>query len=298
MSSPAPSRPTGSPSPTTGQRTHRYLRLALVVLVLALLTSVVIEIVRTGVVLPSISHYFYTPARNVFVGCLIAVSVALLTLSGRDTETVLLDVAAVFAPLIALVPTGYDDDPDALQPQCPKDADCLPASYLPDVHNGVITYAIIVAAVVAVAVTVRAAQRRPLRGTLIAGGTAVVVAALLLALAFAPGLSDGFPFNDALPISIHFAVTVAFFLSFAAVPVVHALAPSRDGGRPLAPWQRAIYLAVPALLVLDLVLLFALMEVWPWVTFWGEGVALTLFALFWLVQTIERWDQPDPPSLR
>lgn len=303
MSSPAapPTRhdARAASEPTTGQRTHRYLRLALVGLVLALLTSVVVEVVRTGVVLPSISHYFYTPARNVFVGCLVAVSLALLTLSGRDLEAVFLDIAAIFAPLIALVPTGYDDAPDAIALQCPKDAECLPAAYLPDVHNGVITYAIVMALVVATAVTLRVIEHRRIRTTLLVGAIGIHVAELLLVLAFVPGISRGFPFNDVLPISIHFAVTAAFFLAFAAVPLVNALRRHEESSeRPPAPWQRAVYLAVPVLLVLDLVLLFTLMTVWPWIVFWGEAVALLLFALFWLVQTIERWAEANPPSLR
>src|SRR5690606_12091570 len=59
--------PRHSSDSPTGQRTHRYLRLALVGLVLTLLIAVSVEIVRSGTVLPSISHYFYSPARNVFV---------------------------------------------------------------------------------------------------------------------------------------------------------------------------------------------------------------------------------------
>lgn len=285
------------PATTTGQRTHRYLRLALVLLVVALLTAVAVEIAATGTVLPSISHYFYTPARNAFVGCLVAVSLSLLALSGRDLETTLLDVAAVFAPLIALIPTGYDDDPDALRPQCPTDAECLPADYLPDVHNGVVTYAIVTGLVVATALIVRAVARLPLRSTLIAGGIGVAVAAVLLLLAFAPGLREGFPFNRLLPVSMHFAVTTAFFASFAAVPLVHALRRDAPPDETPAPWQRAIYLAVPALLVVDLVLLFALMQAVPGFVFWAEAVALLLFAVFWLVQTIQRWHEPNPPSL-
>lgn len=282
---------------TTGQRTHRYLRLALVLLVVTLLAAVAAEVIRTGEVLPSISHYFYTPARNVFVACLVAVSLALLALSGRDLETSLLDAAAIFAPLIALVPTGFDDDPDAMAPQCPPDAECLPAVYLPDVHNGVIVYAVAVTLVVATALTVRALQRQRLRGTLVTGALALAVAALLLALAFAPGISDGFPFNPALPLSVHFAVTGAFFLAFAAVPVVHALPRRSASASPVALWQRAIYIAVPLMIVLDLVLMLSLMTLWPHVVFWGELTALLLFALFWLTQTIQRWPEANPPSL-
>ena len=34
----------------------------------------------------------------------------------------------------------------------------------------------------------------------------------------------------------------------------------------------------------------------PWV-FLGEGVALVLFAVFWLLQTVELWNEPDPRLL-
>ena len=56
-------------------------------------------------VLPSVSAYYYSPARDVFVGALIAASLALFALSGRGPSRALLDAAALFAPLIALVPT-------------------------------------------------------------------------------------------------------------------------------------------------------------------------------------------------
>jgi hypothetical protein len=94
-------------SATTPHRTHRALRLSLAMVVLALFVGVAVEVVRSGgLVLPAISLYFYTPAQGVFVSALVAASLALVVLAGRDLETVFLDVAAVFAPLIALVPTS------------------------------------------------------------------------------------------------------------------------------------------------------------------------------------------------
>jgi hypothetical protein len=99
---------------TTSLRTHRYLRLSLVFVVFSLLVAVLIQTVVISwdpLVLgwnpqPSISHYALTSANGVFVGALIAASLALLALSGRDRATTLLDIAAMFAPLIAIVPTG------------------------------------------------------------------------------------------------------------------------------------------------------------------------------------------------
>lgn len=283
---------------TTGQRTHQYLRLALVALVVALFVGVFAQIAVDGEILPSISHYFYTPARNVFVGCLIAASLALIALSGRNSETVLLDVAAVFAPLIALVPTKYDDEIFTPVRECPAGAACLPAEYLPEVRNGVIVYAVMVALISLTALVVRVWTRRPVRGTLIAGGIGIATAAALLVLAFVPGVNESFPFNTALPISIHFAATIAFFGTFAAVPIVHAFGlPARTGEHAPNRWQRVVYVTIPVLLVIALVLTVVLMGPWPGVLFWGEFVALALFAVFWVVQTIQRWDAGDPQSI-
>ena len=65
---------------TSTQRTHRYLRLAIGGAVVIILISIALTVPAVGW-LASISDYFYTPARNAFVGALIATSLALLALS-------------------------------------------------------------------------------------------------------------------------------------------------------------------------------------------------------------------------
>ncbi len=297
-------------SATTTQRTHRYLRLSLVLVVAALLVGVLVETVVVSWqpltlgwnLLPSISHYFYTPARDVFVGALIAASVALLALSGRDRATTLLDISAVFAPLIAIVPTGIGDDSGLT---CPAPGDCLPAEYLDGVRTGVATYAIIVVAAVIASAIIRARsdRRRSTRGTLVVSVIAVVTALLVAALTFVPGLNEGFPFNLWPVPSIHFAVTLLFFGTFAAVPLLRAresLA-EEDEPRP-TDRQRTVYRWIGRLLVADLVLLaialvFAQVLADVPLVLIGEAAALILFAWFWWVQTFERWDDPDPPSI-
>lgn len=296
---------------TTTQRTHRYLRLSLVLVVAALLVSVLIQTVVVAWqpfelgwnLLPSISHYFYTPARDVFVGALIAASVALLALSGRDRATTLLDISAVFAPLIAIVPTGIGEDSGFT---CPASAECVPGEYLDGVRTGVATYAIAVVVASAV-IRARRGRRRSTRGTLVVSVIAVVTAVLVAALAFVPGLNDGFPFNLWPVPSIHFAVTLLFFGAFAAVPLLraHESTAEQDGPRPTAR-QRTVYRWIGWLLIADLVLLVVALVValvspqaladLPLVLI-GETAALILFAWFWGVQTFERWDDPDPPSI-
>ncbi len=154
---------------TSTQRTHRYLRLAIGGTVVVVFVAIAFAVPAAGW-LSSISDYFYTPARNAFVGALIAASLALLALSGRGAERTILDAAALFAPLIALVPTviGVDAIP-GLEVAC---APCVPAAFQPDVANGVATYLVVLAGVLALGVALsrhgrsrgRAPIARPRRG--------------------------------------------------------------------------------------------------------------------------------------
>jgi len=282
------------------RRTHNYLRLALAGMVGVVLVTVAVESIRRQELLPTISHYYYTPARNMLVAALITASIAMIALSGRNVESVLLDVAAPFAPLVALVPTHIaPGDIPGVVVDCV--ASCVPAHEVPGVVNGVITYLAGLVAVLAVGVLIWLRERAPTgteplprrRGVAIAlavglaVGIAVVVAALVEV--------DGEP---ALLRFVHFPAAGLFVLTFSAVPLVHVLA--RSGPRPPA-WERAVYLGVIAALAVALVLGVVALATpgiaWPAI-FWAEVLALVAFAVFWIVQTVQRWDESDPPSLR
>ncbi|MDF2555954.1 MAG: hypothetical protein K0R60_1849 [Microbacterium sp.] len=94
------------PAVSTSQRTYRYLRLTLAGAPIAIMLAVLFAIPDAGV-LPSVSHYFYSSARTVFSAALVTAAACLLALSGRGPQRVLLDVAALLAPLIAIIPTPY-----------------------------------------------------------------------------------------------------------------------------------------------------------------------------------------------
>jgi hypothetical protein len=54
----------------------------------------------------SISAYYYTPVHGIFIGALVAVGTCLICLRGNtDAEDILLNLAGMFAPVVALVPT-------------------------------------------------------------------------------------------------------------------------------------------------------------------------------------------------
>ncbi len=311
---------------TTGHRSHRYLRLSLAVMVLALFVGVGVQVLRSGLWLPSISHYFYTPAGGVFVASLVAASLALVVLAGRDLETVFLDIAAVFAPLIALVPTGISaglltritgrDDVE-LGP-CSPNENCVPLESMEAIYTGVITYTVVLACVVVLSLWIRrdtlrmlwrtradaavAGRAWALWSTFTAPVVAVLVAVALNLAAFVEPISAGFPFNPWLGISVHFAATILFFAAFAAVPVINViryLVALRTDAPRIKTRYAVVYVLVPVLIVIDLVVMVVIVKAdapGPGVLV-CEAVALALFAVFWIAQTVQWWREDNPPHL-
>lgn len=320
---------------TTGQLSHRYLRLSLALVVLTLFVGVGVQIVRSGGEwMPSISHYFYTPAHNVFVASLISASLALVVLAGRDLETVFLDIAAIFAPLIALVPTGIS--PELLTQitgeqlemgPCDPNGNCVPVANMEAIYNGVITYTIVVGCVVVLTLWVRRDTIRMLWTTrgddgynghrawavwslLAAPLVAIVVAIVLNLAAFVAPINEGFPFNPWLRLSVHFTATILFFGAFTIVPVINVFRyvgerkkdakDSEPGGRPPTNTRYAIiYALVPALMIADIILLVLIVRSdaeGPGVLL-CEAIALALFGVFWVAQTIQWWKEWNPPHL-
>jgi hypothetical protein len=92
---------------TTYRWTYRYLRWVMVAALVALFASVLIQSILTGCWLGSVSAYYYTPARTVFVGGLVAFGASLIAYKGRaPEEDVALNFAGYMAILVAIVPTG------------------------------------------------------------------------------------------------------------------------------------------------------------------------------------------------
>ena len=87
-------------------KTYRYLRIALVVLIVALAASVLLERAHATHLQDSISAYYYTPAHSVLVATLVGIGVCLIALKGcNDTEDLLLNVAGTLPPGRVRFPT-------------------------------------------------------------------------------------------------------------------------------------------------------------------------------------------------
>lgn len=273
---------------TSTQRTYRYVRIALVGVVVFLGVGVGAQIALGGP-LGSVSAAYYTPARNVFVGALCAVSLALIALSGRSLEQALLDLAAVLAPVIAFVPTPLVAGAvPGVDPGCPDESACVPASALPDIAVGMLTLSVVGALAVAGALVLGVLQRTltPAAGIAL-GAAGVLVAAGTTWWAISP---------DTFVAGAHYAATLGFFALIAAVSTIAALRPSARDGRHRR-LLRVLYAVIAAGIVGVLLVLAVLVfrpDAGTPAVFVGESIALSLFAIFWVVQTVELWGETDP----
>jgi len=279
-------------SSTTTQRTYRHLRLAVIGAAIMVLLAAVIVTFTDGP-LTSLSAMYYTSGRTVFTGALFAIGLALLALSGHSVEQVLLDIAAPFALLIAIVPTPIPSGalPAGAGPCPPGVAACsvADAAALGTMRTGVIAVAVmcVVGAVTALIVAI---LRRPV-GTPPAVPRGVSVPALVAVLV-AVGLSVWLTVAPQGLLAVgHYVATAVFFLLIGTVSVVSAVTARRR-------W-RALYIVVAAGMVAALVYLVIVFIAGgagggaPWVL-GGELALIVFFVVFWLAQTVQKWGQFDP----
>ena len=88
-------------------KTYRYLRVGMIGAVVLLAASVLIERIQADCWQTSVSAYYYTPVRAIFVGSLIAVGAMLIIYQGRGWfEDLALTISGMLAPVVAVVPTS------------------------------------------------------------------------------------------------------------------------------------------------------------------------------------------------
>jgi hypothetical protein len=263
--------------PRYATNTWRYLRLAMVAVVLGLGASVVIERVKVnpGCFQTSISAYYYTPVRAVFVGALVVLGMCLICLRGStDIEDLLLNVAGMLAPLVAFVPTPR------YRPSCTSVSAPIEHASA-NVANNVVALVVVsgVALLIVEGVLVFTETTMPAR----IGGA---VGALLWTTTLLVFLSA----RDAFVDNAHDVAAVLMFLCIVGATVDNAFDTQR-------PSLRALYIALAAAMVAALVIIWTV----GWATGWQywtillEVVVLALFVVFWLVQTVDLLDHGVRP---
>jgi hypothetical protein len=254
-------------------KTWRYLRLAMVVLVVGLAVSIAYERskVHPGCFQTSISAYYYTPVRGYLVGALVGIAVCLVCLRGSTAaEDVLLNLAGMLAPVVAFVPT-----PDA--GSCTSVPVALEARAANIANN--VTALLAAGALALVIVAIMAVRERPTRTSVLASAAAagIWLAALLV-------------FELARHFFERYAHYTAAILMFACIIAVVAINAAGYRAQTSGSAIRNPYTAVAAGMGMAIVAIGAAgLLGWDHWTIAIETALIALFAVFWIVQTKDLW---------
>jgi hypothetical protein len=269
-------------------KTYRYLRLAMVFLVAWLAVAVLHEgLTRDpGCWEASISSYYYTPVRGVFVGVLVAVGVCLIALKGStETEDVLLNLAGMLALVVPLVPTP------ALG-SCRTGAATDPGAIRENIANNVLALLVVGFAALAWAMGNAWQQRAEHRWSVVSDIGGIAATAILVATAVVFGTSRDFFVRWA-----HDASAVSMFLCLIVVMGLNALGVGRTRAEPgntlraaLRTGYAAVGLAMAATLVVVVVLKIVDVRL-AHLVLWVEAALVAEFAAFWILQTRELWGE-------
>lgn len=277
---------------TNVQRTYRYLRLGMAVLIVLLAAAVAIDSVRSGNLQASVSAYYYTPAHSVFVAAVCAIGACLVIYRGRsDVEDVVLNGAGFLAFVVAFVPTARGEaECDPSQSFCRIPDSTIEANLLALMIAGGLGLTI------GYLVSIRPRQEgrfsqpvdRAARWAFV-----VLCAGYIVLLAGFLGWRDTF-----LRIG-HYSAAGALLLAMFVVVVLNGVELERrnrdSGGRHA--WLRRWYwgsLAFMVVAAVTIVLLRDRLEHW---LFFLEASVVAGFAVFWLTQTVgEVWNEPARPD--
>ena len=268
-------------------RTYRFVRMALVILVLLLGTSVLMYVAEHGM-LQSISASYYTPVKAVFVASLCATGALLLVYQGgTPLEDVLLNGSGFFAFIVAFVPTRPEDT-------------CVPSAIPSDVQEAIgnnVGALFILAIVTFAAVTyIQLFHTSPAERELSKGVGIAIAVSLLAFLA----LAGYYLFNrGGFMCHGHNTAAILLFIGIVATVFTNGLGlarkQSREDGRPWQEhiWNRYFWGFVLMAISIAFVVIAGPWQGWldNWV-FWLEAVLIAQFATYWLTQTIELWNEP------
>ena len=271
-------------------KTYLYLRVGLVSLAVFLGASLLIELAFGDTAwLGSISAYYYTPVRSVFVGTLVAMGVCLIAIKGRDRprEDLMLNLAGMCAPVVALCPTPLED-----VPACGGQTRCVPAAYVPGVVNNIEALIVVGAlAVLFAAGTVRRGTRE--RGDLVALGLAAAgLVGFTLWFAFGrDSFLDYAHYGTAVPmfglivgVALVNAATVDEFVAAGGTLTMAETATYKRAYRVIAWFMGVVIGGALALFVVKAATGAQPFAHWVFVV---EALLLVAFTAFWILQTAQ-----------
>jgi hypothetical protein len=270
-------------------KTYRYLRLAIVVVIVALMSSVLIEVVHAGCWQESISAYYYTPVHAVFVGALVALGVSMIAIKGStDVEDMLLNVAGVLAPIVAFVPTTPPSPTDS----CPATGIVAgdPQAFI---DNNVLSFAIGGAIALLVAVLALFLGKTAIRKV----DPATIIGLVLGGVLLVVGLVWYIGFRDSFLAHAHGGAAGVMFLLIGIVMAISALRARHVHRAGPGRWYWLAYALLAASMLVSALGVFIAVKVdsdWRHQILLVEILELTPFAVFWVLQTLEHWNGGVP----
>lgn len=256
-------------------RSYRYLRIGIVGLLTALGAAVIYQRAQANCSLGSVSAYFYTPVRSVFVAGLVGLGVCMLALRGLNlAEDIFLNIGGIFAFLVAFVPTpggsASCQDPDIR----------VSAS----VRDNVTALLIVGIPAIALAFTLlfigwngreKAHRRWALAEGII---TLALWAGTLIVVAFYLGWAVHY---------VHNIAAISLAVCIIAVAGANAYrrkeAPIQGGLHPI----RFLYSWIAAGMLVISITLLVLAMTGVITVFWLELSVAVMFIIFWIAQTIQ-----------
>ena len=277
-------------------KTYRYLRMGMVGLVLALALSILLERLKVDCWQTSISSYYYTPARAVFVGGLLAIGVSLLVIKGSTRrEDVMFNIAGILAPVVGVVPTSSVGECWSLEPSpLPTDGDGNLAPWvIANIDNNI--QALLLAGIVgmlAVGIIAAIVYDHPVAAARSAPrdrqiGLIFTMAVLLIGWAL-------HRWWDAFPNRAHGYAAVLMFL-FLALGIGFNAWERRD--KPEHRRYAGLYAVISGLMVAVGIVFLTALRGWSHMVLVLEIVEITLFAAFWVAQTVEHWGDDHLPAV-
>ena len=271
-------------------KTYRYLRIAMSGAVLTLTVSIVIERLNVSCWQTSVSGYYYTPVRAIFVGALMAIGANLIVIKGGTTwEDIFFNFAGVMAPAVAVLPTTnvgrcWSVDP----PSSPVDTNGnLAAWVVGNIENN--TRSLLIAGFIGLAVAALIAMisdrailgparvgTAPLRWGLLATGF-LLVAILALHLYW----------NNFATKAHGFSALIMFVFLGAGILSNALQRRNRDDRRT----YMIAYFSIVGAMALAGLLLLPVFDEWDHRTLVLEAIEVALFLVFWLFQTNELWNE-------
>ncbi len=295
--------PGGSATPSTERRetpsSYRYLRLGILAAVFMLAISVLYEVREApDCWQTSISAYYYTPVRSIFVGGLLVIGFSLIVIKGRSYwEDIFLNLAGMFAPVVALVPTSgtgtcfsipLSAAPANTEAAQKELAEWLQVNLHANIQNNML--ALLMAGVFAVGFVLIIGRSRSLERSL-ANPTSRFTYSLLLTMVLLLIGVWSFRRYDFVEENAHYIAAYMMFFFLWVVVVLNQLITQNAGYKRL---YRMIWAGM-------LVSVFLLLALDAWVleikhqTLWLEALEIGLFATFWVVETTEQWFMMEFP---